>query len=46
MVKVEAVWFAKDEAQADEMLIMLVEKYKVGVSYSAKQDEENDDDSE
>ena len=46
MVKVEAVWYVKDEAQADEMIVTLGEKYKVGISYSAKQDEENEDDNE
>jgi hypothetical protein len=47
MIKVEAVWYAKSEDQASEMIAGMVEKYLVGVSYKTKEinddDEENDD---
>jgi len=44
MVKVEAVWYADNEAQANEMVVMLVEKYKVGVSLSVNELMEDEDD--
>lgn len=44
MIKVEAVWYAKSEEQASEMIQGMVEKYLVGVSYQTK--EVNDDDEE
>jgi hypothetical protein len=46
MIKVEAVWYAKSEDQASEMISEMVTKYLVGVSYQTKEindDEENDD---
>jgi hypothetical protein len=44
MIKVEAVWYAKTEEQASEMISEMVSKYLVGVSYKTK--ELNDDDEE
>jgi hypothetical protein len=44
MIKVEAVWYAKTEEQASEMISEMVTKYLVGVSYKTK--ELNDDDEE
>jgi hypothetical protein len=44
MVKVEAVWYAEDEAQANEMVVMLVEKFLVGVSVSVNELMEDEDD--
>jgi hypothetical protein len=44
MIKVEAVWYADTEQQADEMTVLICEKYKVAVSYKTK--EVNDDDEE
>ena len=46
MIKVEAVWYAESEQQADEMTVLICEKYRVAVSYKTKEvndDEENDD---
>jgi hypothetical protein len=44
MIKVEAVWYAKTEEQASEMISEMVSKYLVGVSNKTK--ELNDDDEE
>ena len=44
MIKVEAVWYAKTEEQASEMISEMVSKYLVGVSYKTK--ELNNDDEE
>jgi hypothetical protein len=44
MVKVNATWYAKNEAEADEMVIWLVEKFHVGVSVSVNELMEDEDD--
>ena len=46
MIVVKATWYTTTEEQADEMVRSLVEKYKVGINYSAEvyEEEENEDD--
>jgi len=46
MIKVEAVWFAQSEQQAEEMISNMVAKYLVGVSYKTKELSDDDEDEE
>jgi hypothetical protein len=46
MIKVEAVWYAKTEEQASEMISEMVTKYLVGVSYKTKELNDDDEDEE
>jgi len=43
MIKVTAVWYADTEEQADAMTTLIVEKYKVAVSYKTEVVEEDND---
>jgi len=44
MIEVKATWYVETEEKADEMVRILVEKYKVGINYRTDELVEEDND--